>query len=520
MRGKPKMKPNIQKLYSKIKKTRIILAISLILLGLISSQIILATTAQASSQYDLTVNKAVRNLTSGQGYFSKNINASNNDRLMFQIQIQNTGEAALNNVIVYDTLPSYISYIYGTTRLDDGAITSDSIISNGINIGSIYSGSSRIITFEASINYTGTSQSLTLTNRAYSHADQASEDNDTATIYVTQAANVSNLNISQSVRNSTIGQTSFSPSVIASAGDHIIFLVELTTPANATAITNVRVWDVLPAGLNYIIGSSRVDGSYANDGIISDGINLGAIYASQGHRINFEAAVNANYSGTQTLTNYAYVSGDSVYQRSASAQIIASPAGAASSALNKKVENLTSPNGTVSSNIASPGEILRYTLTFTNRDIDILNNIKIIDILPSYTIFQSADRNGIYENAKNQITWNLGSLLGRNNILAVSYQVKVTSDVPDNFVISNTASLSATDFYPINSNEVRTNIKLIKPRVYPVAAMSGTNSWANLALSLVITLWAVFALYLLIEYADFWRNLRLKLAILKARTKK
>lgn len=472
-----------------------------------------------TSTYSISTAKTVRNLTTGQGSFAENANASNNDRLIWQIQITNTGNTTLNNAVVRDTLPSYISYVYGSARLDGGTL-SDSLISGGVNVGSLSVGSSRNITFETLVNSSGTGN-VTITNYGYARADQTNEVSDSATVYISSTAQ-GNLNITKSARNITANQTGFSVSVNANAGDRILFLIEVSTPVATQPVTNVRVWDILPSGLNYVSGSSRLDGSYTSDNLVSSGINLGTMSANQSHNLNLEATVSSIYGGytggSQTLINYGYVSADSLPQRSAFAQVVVGQAVTAPSNVTKKVENLTSPNGTNTDNNAAVGDVLRYTLTYTNSSAT-LTNAQFIDILPSYVAFRSADNNGYYNSANNQITWNIGTLAA-NSSATVSYQVTVQNVPYNGFIVANTAAFKADNLALINSNEVRTTVSAGVVKGAAVRAVTGGDNFTrNLTISIMASLWFLFFLYLVTEHTNSLHDWRLKLAVWQIRRK-
>ncbi len=480
-----------------------------------------------ASNYNFTVNKTVRNLTDGQSSYSESVNASSNDRLMWQIQIQNTGDAALNNLFVYDILPSsyYISFVYGSTRID-GNYQGDGIIGSGINIGSISTGNTKTITFETTVNSNNYNYNQTLINYAYVQADQINERNDSATVYLNQNnSNPSgNLNISKTVRNLTSNQTSLNVSINANAGDRILFLIEISTPVNSQPIANVRLWDSLPSGLTYVSGSTRIDGNYQGDGIVSGGINLGTLYQNQSRSINYEATVNSIYSGysgsQQTLINYSYISGDNFAQRSAYAQVVISGQSqqVTASSLNKRVENLTNSNGTNTDNTANVGDTLRYTLSYAN-GATTLNNAQFLDTLPSYVTFVSADNGGYYNNSNNQITWNRGTL-NPGNTAMVSYQVKVMTTPSGAYTIANTAAFRADNLSLIDSNETHTTVTTGTVKGAVIQAITGGDNFTrNLAVSITASLWFVFFLYLIVEYGDSWRDLKFKFAIWKIRRK-
>ena len=473
----------------------------------------------------LTINKTVRNTTSGQGSYSDYVNAANNDRLMWQIQIQNTGNTTLNNVFSYDTLPGNISYISGSSRVD-GAYVSDGVTAGGINLGSLATGATKTITFEtyASASY---ASNQNLTNYAYARADQVSERSDSAVVSISGTGSSSgSLIISKSVRNLTSSQNSLSVSTSANPGDRVLFLIQVSTPVNSQTLTNVRVWDALPAGLTYISGSTRVDNGYTNDGLVTGGINLGTLYGNQNRSINFEATVNSNYNSA-TLINYAYAAADGIPQNSAFAQVVLNQTtpSLVSSNLYKRVENLTSPNGTNTDNTASVGDTLRYTISYTNNTGATLTNTQVLDVLPSYTTYYSVDGNGFYSNTTNMITWNFASIPPGSTV-TTSYQAKIQNVPSNNYLIANTAALRADNLSLINSNETRTivNATVIPPTpavkgVSVTAVTGGDNVARNLVISLMASLWGIFFLYLFLENQDLWRDARFRLAIWRIRVK-
>ena len=475
---------------------------------------------ESTPTYNLAINKTVRNITNGSGSYADSVNAKNNDRVGFQIQIQNTGNATLNNVVVRDVLPSGLTYSSGTARLDGGTL-SDGLISGGINIGSLSAGASKYILFEATVNnYQGAFAYYNYQNQinyAYVKADNANEINDTATVYISQT-NASNLTIVKTVRNITTG-TSLQESVNANANDRVMFSIQVSAPSYNASANNVRVWDTLPSGLSYVSGSTRLDSGYIGDGIISGGINLGSLYSGQTKTINFEATVNSTgYIGQQTLTNYAYASADNTGQVSDFAQVIAGTTPAPTpSNLMKRVANLTWSNGSDTDNQAHVGDILQYTLSYTNNTNSTLYNVQILDVLPSYTAFNdSISGNGFYSNAGNMITWNVGTL-SQGQTVSMTYRATVQAVPNDNYVIINSALLRASGINDVVSNETRTTVVGVIKGAVIKAVTGGNDLFRTSALALIIALWGIFIAYLVMEYPELWRGLGLKLKTLKIR---
>jgi len=463
---------------------------------------------------DLSISKTVRNITAGQSGFSDSVSASQNNNLEFQIQIQNTGNTTLNNVFVRDVLPSVLSYNSGTTRVN-GNFTGDGITSGGINIGSLSIGSIDTVIFQATVN---TNSTFTVTNTAYARADQVSEKNDSATIFTSQSQ-TGNLNIAKYVRNiSTQYQTGLLVgSVGANPGDRVRFSVQISSPNGQ--VNNVRSWDVLPSGLNFISGSVQLDGSSASDSFVSGGINLGTMFVNQTRTIVFDVTVGS-FIGSQTFTNFAYVTGDNVPQQQASAQVIVNqPIPLPSAPLKKAVANQTAPNGTDTDNEALPGDTLQYTISYTNTTGQTLYNVQIMDVLPSYTVFQDVANNGFYDSSQNQITWTIGTI-GIGSNVSVSYRVKVQAVPYTGFIIGNTALLKAQGINDVISNETRTTVILPIVKGKTVRAVTGANSLIeNIVYSLFISIGFSALLYFGLKYSDALRLLKLRYAILKIKVR-
>ncbi len=216
-----------------------------------------------SGYAQLSINKLVRN-TSGNGSsgFQDNTNAQANDNLSFQITVNNTGTTTLNNVYISDIMPAGLAFRPGSVRLDNST-GSDSIFNNRFSLGSMSAGQQHVITFDA---YVGTSTSSTLINVAQAGADNYSQVQDSASVFVSQVAG-SFVNITQSKRAYNNTKNIDATAVVADKGNVITYTLTIVNNGNAPA-TNYTISDDLSQVLNYST-MSDMEGGQLNGSVIS-----------------------------------------------------------------------------------------------------------------------------------------------------------------------------------------------------------------------------------------------------------
>ncbi|HXF78214.1 MAG TPA: hypothetical protein VN598_05100, partial [Usitatibacter sp.] len=114
-------------------------------------------------------------------------------------------------------------------------------------------------------------------------------------------------------------------------------------------------------------------------------------------------------------------------------------AGGAGLGLAKSVRNVTQGTAAGTSNSAKPGDVLEYSITYTNPAGGALSSIVITDATPAFTTFQSAACGaplppGITSctvttqpavNGSGSVIWTLGGSLAAGGSGTVLYQVKV-----------------------------------------------------------------------------------------------
>jgi uncharacterized repeat protein (TIGR01451 family) len=339
----------------------------------------------------LTIDKSVRNVSGGGG-FSDSIEIRPGDEVEFSLAIRSTGSNTISNVKAWDSLPVRLNYVTGSTTVD-GVSVGDGIITGGIYIGDIGALQTKTVKFKAkaaadSMFNIGVT---TLTNYGYANANGIAAINDTATVNVKKDSGCSpSLHINKQVRNITQGSNYWTDTLFANPGDEIEVLIEVNSVGNETA-NNSKIKDVLPAKLNYIPGSTTVDGSYRADGIISsDGILLGNLIVGDSREIKFKTKISSAGEFTFSsinLINYAYAWADKTCgEINDSAQITVTKGQTNNSAISisKLGRNISQgQTGLLDSFMANPGEEVEFSIQVTNVGNAELTNVKIWDNLPN-----------------------------------------------------------------------------------------------------------------------------------------
>ena len=135
---------------------------------------------------------------------------------------------------------------------------------------------------------------------------------------VSQPQEKTNIDLAKTVRNKTNGEKSWVETVNAKSGDTVQFQIHAKN-TGSTGIQNLVIRDILPKGLNYVAGSTKLyntsnpKGLKVSDNVIQNsGINIGSYQPNGDAYVRFDATVSAENSlpvcGENTLTNIAQAS--------------------------------------------------------------------------------------------------------------------------------------------------------------------------------------------------------------------
>ena len=135
---------------------------------------------------------------------------------------------------------------------------------------------------------------------------------------VNQPQEKTDIDLAKTVRNKTNGEKTWVETVNAKSGDTVQFQIHAKNTGSA-GIQNLVIRDILPKGLNYVVGSTKLyntsnpKGLKVSDNVIQNsGINIGSYQPNGDAFVRFDATVSAENSlpvcGDNTLTNIAQAS--------------------------------------------------------------------------------------------------------------------------------------------------------------------------------------------------------------------
>lgn len=334
---------------------------------------------------NLSIEKLVRNISTGSGLLDS-VDAEPADEVEFSINIRSTGNQTVINVRVWDNLPSRLAYISGTTSVD-GSYRADGIVGAGIYIGDLNPGQNKIIKFRARVESSNLYYSATLTNYAYTQANDISSIYDTARVLVEEEREEPAIHIDKLVKNITRGSGYWTDTVYADPGDQVEFLIKVYSVGGSLA-RDVRVKDELPSKLEFVSNSTTVDSYPKSDAIIaSNGLYIDDIQDGDYKEVRFKARVAEGGfpSSLVTLTNEAsaWATGVTKVRDYAYVKVQEGEGEVSAISINKLVRNISRGESTwLDSVLASPSQEVEFSIQIVNIGNSDLRNVKVWDILP------------------------------------------------------------------------------------------------------------------------------------------
>ena len=392
-----------------------------------------SSATETPQQSDLALTKTVSNARPNVG-----------DTITFTINLTNLGPDAATGVAIQELLPAGLSFVSG--------IPTQGTYDNGTGVWTV--GTVTVATPASLAIQARVDSPVPRTNTAFiSAADQFDPQtgNDQAT--ATETPQQSDLALTKTVSNAR-------PNV----GDTITFTVTLTN-AGPDAATNVRVTDLLPAGLTFV-SSTPSQGSYnPATGVWA----VGTVTTAAPQTLIIRARVNSPDAQTNTVS---VGHSDQFDPQTANNQTgVAETPQQADLTLSKTVSDAR-PN---------VGDTITYTITLANSGPDGATGVIVNDLLPAGLNFVSATPSqGTYNGLTG--VWSVNTLAPS---ATATLQIRATVASPD--PRTNTASVGHSDQFDPQTGDNQAGATETPQRANLALTKSVSNAFPNVGDTITYT---------------------------------
>lgn len=365
------------------------------------------------------------------------------DTLTYTVAFTGTGNTNANNVIFTDVIPTGTTFVLNSLTID-GTTQVGANPANGVNIGSIATGTTKNVSFQVVVNTIPASNVVSNGSSAsYQYTVNPSQSPVTK--------NISSNLVSTQINNANLTLTKSTNKQFATIGETISYTILITNSGNTPA-NNVQLTDPLPNGTILTLGSVTLNGVLQNvDSLVA--LPIGTIPGGATFTLSFQVTV-INITAQNPIINNAFSS--YIYTVNPSLPPTSKTANSNSVTSTIRLANLHA-NKSVSQTFAEVGDVLTYTFALTNDGNVTANNVLLSDSIANGTSFvpNSVIVNGVTQPGATPASINIGSI-NANTTITASFQILITS-IPNPNPILNSASISYNFIVDPNASPVSTN---------------------------------------------------------------
>ncbi|SCC13141.1 Uncharacterized protein BTT61001_01569 [Bacillus thuringiensis] len=365
------------------------------------------------------------------------------DTLTYTVAFTGTGNTNANNVIFTDIIPTGTTFVLNSLTID-GTTQVGANPTNGVNIGSITTGSTKNVSFQVVVNTIPASNVVSNGSSAsYQYTVNPSQSPVTK--------NISSNLVSTQINNANLTLTKSTNKQFATIGETISYTILITNSGN-TAATNVQLTDPLPNGTILTPGTVTLNGVLQNvDSLVA--LPIGTIPGGATFTLSFQVTV-INITAQNPIINNAFAS--YLYTVNPSLPPTSKTANSNSVTSTIRLANLQATKS-VDKTFAEVGDVLTYTFALTNDGNVAANNVVLSDSIANGTAFvpNSVTINNIAQPGVTPASINIGSI-NANTTITASFQVLITS-IPNPNPISNSAAISYNFIVDPNASPVSKN---------------------------------------------------------------
>jgi uncharacterized repeat protein (TIGR01451 family) len=290
------------------------------------------------------------------------------DTIVYEMVVTNNGIDPVNNIVLTDPISSAVTFVTGSV-LVDGVPRLSANPALGIALGSLAPGASVAVSYAVRVNTLPTPPQV------------SSQSSVSFTSGVFSGAAYSNTVVTP-IYQPIIAVTKTASTSNATIGDTIVYSFSISNSGNLAA--NLTLTDNIPDGAVLLPNSVLIDGVPQPGANPASGIVVGTI--PPGGSVNVTVTLEVTVDSlpqnqqlvNQAVANYTFSPPDGrQLTGTVSSNVLVIPV----SAPNVVVVKSTSAVDAV------VGDVITYTVVVTNSGIEVINNVVMVDPVPTGTVF-------------------------------------------------------------------------------------------------------------------------------------
>lgn len=415
----------------------------------------------------VTISKVVRNLSTNSSY-AENVDTKLGERVGYKITVTNTGNTAINNAKITDTMPAGLQFDDsvagdGTASFNNNTLT--------VNFGTLAQGQSRTVEFAAKALNGNNNDTICNIARVSGDDVASKEDNACVKIIIPSKPSNPNITIAKVVKTSS---GSYTESVNVNPNERVTFKVTVTNNGDQI-VHNVKVTDPIPAGLQFDDSVNTNGASSFNSNTLT--VNFGSLNIGESKTVEFAAKATNTSS---RICNVARASADNVNSVEDNACVnidIPNQPGTPNIVISKSAFN-NNKNVDATTVTADRGNTITFTLTTKNTGNATKNDYVVTDDLSGVlALADIVDLNG-------------GKLNG--NILTFpAIDIKAGETVTKTFKVSVKTTLAPSISYQIKNTYGNTVIINVPGKTVYEAPKTGAAGTSAVVFAGLLTAGAV-----------------------------
>ncbi|MGW5964786.1 cell surface protein, partial [Bacillus altitudinis] len=353
------------------------------------------------------------------------------DALTYTITLNQTGNVAVNDVIIQDIIPQGTTFIENSVIVNGETLPGVNPVS-GIPIGTIIVDGDAIVSFQVTVTTIPTPNEL----------------NNNAITTFNYIVNPNNVPVTNTTTTNTVTTTVQNDNVIAIKSvdvtnalpaQTLTYTITIMNSGNVT-IEDLLVIDTIPIDTTFVAGSVTINGINQPNENPENGITLGNLAHNDSVIITFQVTISSS-TLQPTINNDATVSYTVIIDPDEPPITITKQTNTVTTTLIEPIINIEK---TADKSIVVIGDVITFTLEVFNDSTIPTISTSVIDTIPAGTTFieNSVTINGTsVPNVRPDTGINIGSL-SAGTVATITFQVLVTS-IPSNSTIINSATVTA-----------------------------------------------------------------------------